>query len=201
MIKARHKLFFNWFYYKFSVFAVRRHFSRFILDVPEVATNKPLLVLCNHHSWWDGFWVLLVNKWVLHKRYHVMMLESQLKKHRSFANIGAFSIAGGRRQMLESLNYSIGLLTSVENMVLIFPQGKLYSQHIDQLELGKGVDYIMKMNPEIEVLMLVSLTDYFENKKPQVNIYGKLLRGSNSWKSVFNDFYGECKAKQQSLWK
>lgn len=201
MIKGQYKRFYDRFYCWYAKIMVRRHFSNFIVDVPKISQSRPLLVLSNHHTWWDGFWVLLVNKRFLKKRFHVMMLDEQLKKHPTFAHIGAFGIAKGRRQVLESLDYTVGLLSSSDNMVLVFPQGKLHSQHIEQMEFGKGIGYVLKNQPDIDVLMLVSFTDYFEHQRPEVRIYGHLIDSDAHWNDAFNAFYSQCKNKQQLLCK
>jgi len=45
---------------------------------------------------------------------------------------------------LESLDYAAELLGNSENLVLIFPQGKLYSNFINKISFEKGVLKIMK---------------------------------------------------------
>ena len=43
---------------------------------------------------------------------------------------GAFSINKKSRDMLQSLDYAAELLNDPQNLVLIFPQGKLYSNFV-----------------------------------------------------------------------
>jgi hypothetical protein len=44
----------------------------------------------------------------------------------------------GSREMLESLAYSANLLNNPENLVTIFPQGELYSNHETYIHVEKG---------------------------------------------------------------
>lgn len=199
MIKASHNAFFNWFYTWFARLSIRSHFANFHIDIGNLKSDKPLLVLCNHHSWWDGFWVLEFNRRFLDRRYHVMMLEEQLKKHISFKYIGAYSVKKGGRSLLDSLNYTLDILKDPRNMVLIFPQGELQSQHRDSVDFGAGIEYILNHSADIDILMLATFTDYLEEKKSSVYFYGELMSRKSSPIDTYNTFYKNCKMKQSKL--
>ena len=47
---------------------------------------------------------------------------------------GAFSINKRSRDIIKSLDYAAKLLNDPENMVLIFPQGKYYSNFVNDVE-------------------------------------------------------------------
>jgi hypothetical protein len=56
-----------------------------------------------------------------------MVIEETVQKVSFFKYMGAFSVNKNSREMLASLNYAAELLNDPQNLVLIFPQGKLYS--------------------------------------------------------------------------
>ncbi|MCA1745521.1 MAG: hypothetical protein LC643_07450 [Bacteroidales bacterium] len=95
MIKARHSrmydVFFNWYLHRI----LKKDFSRIDVVGSWPVHGQSVLVIGNHVSWWDGFWVYYLNKRFLKKKLHVMMLESQLKHRRFLTRIGAFSIEPG----------------------------------------------------------------------------------------------------------
>ncbi len=200
MIKAQHLAFYKWFYAVYAQLTIKRAFESVNINIPNIDNDKALLVIANHHSWWDGFWVLNLNRQLWRKRFHVMMLLEQLKRHPTFRFIGAYSVQKGARSVLETLHYTSHLLKDNQNMVLLFPQGKIQSQHMEGIKFQKGINRIITSASDINVLMLVSLTDYFSNKKNGLWVYGKILNQYQNIEKSYNDFYLQCK-KQQQVWK
>ncbi|MDA3866471.1 MAG: 1-acyl-sn-glycerol-3-phosphate acyltransferase [Salinivirgaceae bacterium] len=199
MIKPRHTAFYVWFYHLFARLAINRSFHDVKVHMPAIVAERSLLVLSNHHSWWDGFWVLNINRQLFQKQFHVMMLKSQLKKHKTFAHIGAFSIEKGTRTVYETLGFAANLLNNSANMLLMFPQGKLQSQHAGHIRFERGVQYLLKQNAE--VLMLAFFTDYLQNRKPTLYVYGELLEDKQNAEVLYNQFYERCKRRQEGLWR
>lgn len=143
------------------------------------ATNNSVLLIANHISWWDGFWALHLSLHVFKKKYHFMMLEPELKKRWLFSYSGGFSIAHGAKSMIESLNYTADLLKDKNNLVLMFPQGKLHSMYHDDFQFQKGVERILQKTPETKVVFLATLIDYFEHPKPDVYFYMQEFKSEN----------------------
>ena len=111
MIPARHTRFHTCFFRWYTEIRLKRNFSRIIVHhpIPDI-TSKPLLIIGNHYSWWDGFFILWLNNRFWHKKFHVMMLEEQLRQNMILNKTGAFSIRRGSRDALESLKYANGIL-------------------------------------------------------------------------------------------
>lgn len=134
----------------------------------------PILVVSNHFSWWDGFWLMYLNLKVLNRKFHFMMLEDQLRKNWFFKYTGGFSINKKSKSIIETLNYTTDLLHDSKNMVLIFPQGKITSQHEQNIIFENGVDRIVKSRlNQIQILFVVNLIDYFSSPKPSLSIFIK----------------------------
>ena len=142
-------------------------------------TNNSVLLIANHISWWDGFWALHLSLNIFKKKYHFMMLEPELKKRWLFSYSGGFSIAHGAKSMIESLNYTADLLQDKNNLVLMFPQGKLHSMYHDDFKFQKGVERILQKTPETKVVFLATLIDYFEHPKPDVYFYMQEFKSEN----------------------
>jgi 1-acyl-sn-glycerol-3-phosphate acyltransferase len=171
MIEARHSrmydVFFNW--YLHSLF--RKDFSRVDVVGRWPVHEQSDLVIGNHVSWWDGFWVYYLNKRFLKKKLHVMMLESQLKHRRFLTRIGAFSIEPGSRDMVHSLNYSAHLLQQPGHLVVMYPQGEIASLSAGVLPFKNGVVQVIKKASIQQVLFYVALLDYFSHRKPVLTLY------------------------------
>ena len=141
MLKVRrsrlYTLWFSWY--------SRRQFKRYFnsvrvfmqAGVREMNPRIPVIFYANHAYWWDGFWSQLCTEEFFHQNLHIIIEYQQLKKHRFFTRIGAFSIDRSRpRSVLDTLRYAADLITADsdrQNALWIFPQGKI--EPVDQRPL------------------------------------------------------------------
>ncbi len=139
--------------------------------------DRSVLLIPNHFSWWDGFFGWHINKQIFRKKFHVMMLEQELSQRMFFSRVGAFSVNLGSRSIIESLNYSIDILADPSNLLLMFPQGKLDSQHVNSVKFHKGIERIAARVSNTRIIFAVCLTDYFANRKPTLTISLKEYSG------------------------
>ena len=160
-------------------------------------TGKPVLVIANHVSWWDGFWILHLNMRVIHRRFHFMMLEEQLKKHWYFQYIGGYSVKKKTRSIVESIGYTIELLRDNGNMVFMFPQGEITSMHNHAIVFEKGAQRIVDgSSDDVQVLFMANFIDYFSDPKPNVFLYLKKFPvqelKKNQLEFHYNKFYQQA---------
>lgn len=155
---------------------ISRNFNTVAINGQFSDNKTAVLVIANHVSWWDGFWVEYLNQQILHRRFHFMMLEDQLKKHWYFQFTGGFSVKKQSRSIINSLQYSIELLKHPANLVLMFPQGKIHSMHNHNFRFEKGIEKIVsEISPDTQILLVANLIDYFSAPKPGLYIYFKSL--------------------------
>ncbi|HZJ78987.1 MAG TPA: lysophospholipid acyltransferase family protein [Dysgonamonadaceae bacterium] len=176
IIKAKHHFVIYPFFKLFSRVTINRHFSRIeIIGDVDVSSNRSILLLSNHSSWWDGFWHLYLNMKVFKKKFHFMMLEEQLKKHWYFNYTGGFSVKKSTRSAVETIQYSAELLSHPNNLVLMFPQGKVESIHKHSVTFEKGVEKILERTnrADVQIVFLVNTIDFFINRKPILYHYIK----------------------------
>jgi len=132
----------------------------------------PVLLLANHFSWWDGFLARYAVTKTLKKKVFVMMLEEELSKRPVLRKVGAFSVRKNSRTAAESMDYALKILENPNHLLLLFPQGKFQSLHQYPLEFEKGWFRILERAPkDTRVVFLAALTDYFDRRKPGLNIY------------------------------
>lgn len=161
-------------------------------------TGKPVLVIANHVSWWDGFWILYLNIKVLRRRFHFMMLEEQLKKHWYFQYIGGYSVKKKTRSIVESIGYTIELLRDNGNMVFMFPQGEITSMQNHDIKFEKGAQRIVDgSSDDVQVLFMANFIDYFSYPKPNLYMYLQKLSGQELKESTVESAY--IKFYNQSL--
>lgn len=181
MIRTNYKASVHAFFYAYTKWKIRHNFSKIHFpDNYSIPKDKSILMISNHFSWWDGFWLFVLNEKLLKKRFHFMMLENELKKRWLFRFSGGFSVAPGTKSNIESVQYSRELLSNKNNLVLIFPQGKFHSMYQDEFHFMRGVEKILqnKKNPT-QLVFAVSLIEYFENQKPELYLYLKNFEVEN----------------------
>jgi len=130
----------------------------------------------NHAYWWDGFWSQLCTEKYFHQNLFIAIEEPQLRKHRFFTRIGAFSILrSNARSALRSLEYAAELLlqpSGRQNALWIFPQGELH--HVDWRPLGffRGtatlVSRVLARSPSIYLVSVVSRIEYLDEQRPEL---------------------------------
>lgn len=204
IIKARHIPFFVRFFSFYARTGLRRHFHDTRFECSVNAAGRPVLLIGNHFSWWDGFIAYRLNDLFLHKKFHIMMLEEQLEKRLFLNKAGAYSIKRGSRSVVDSLNYTSGLLHEPENMVVVYPQGTITSIHRKPVRFEKGTERIIAgASDRLMILFYVALPDWFSEKKPElftrVIEYSARERSINDLEETYNMFLEECIAKQIPL--
>ena len=205
MIPAKHKKRWVWFWNQFAVRAMHYHFREVqCIHALELA-ERPVLLLGNHTSWWDGFFGLYLNQKIFKKCFHAMMLEEQLSKRMSFSHAGAFSIQKESRSMVHSLKYAGERLKDKENLVCIFPEGEITSAYTRPLYFQRGVLKVMQYAQfDFQLVFVAALTDYGPFPKPTLNFYLTAhnplqVQTLEDLEKAYNAFYTQA-VHQQRQW-
>lgn len=206
IIKAKHNIIIHPIFKQFSRVMINRHFASVeVIGDIETSSDRSVLLLSNHTAWWDGFWHLYLNMKIFKKKFHFMMLEEQLRKHWYFNYTGGFSVNKSAKSVIETIQYSAELLSHPENLVLIFPQGKIESIHKQSIDFEKGVQKIIERTDRsnLQIIYLVNSIDYFINKKPVLYHYIKEYKGSDTnylvLEKSYNAFFKESIKHQTDM--
>ena len=153
----------------YLAYRLRKAFKVLKHDDVEVFPGHSVLLLCNHFSWWDGFFSGHLTQTYLKRDFFIMMQEDHLQKRMFFNRVGGFSINRKSKEVVESLQYAAKLLDNPNNLVAIFPQGALESNHIDEINIERGIDYIVKkIKGDCQVIYYSAFIECFESLKPSV---------------------------------
>ena len=201
MIQARHKPAYTTFFRFFSRWKLKMHFHHLYTELEHPDPGKPLLLIMNHFSWWDGFIGYYLNNQYFRKKFHVMMLEEELSKRMFLNKAGAFSIRKSNRSILESIRYSGDILSSPDNMLLMFPQGVFQSQYHQTLKFERGIEKILNRSSlDPEILFNINLVEYFEHSSPSLYIRTRIYNGdrvSDLMAADFREFHNSCISRQE----
>ena len=117
---------------------------------------------------------------------------------------GAFSINKQSRDMLESLDYAAELLNDPQNLVLIFPQGKLYSNFVSSVQFEKGITRVIaKTEGKFQLLFAATFVQYLKHKKPTATVYLKTEpsedKSFEDLKNAYQIHYYNAKLQQTEI--
>ena len=187
MIPAQHNKSAEALFFLYIIPAMRRHFhSIHLLGVePDWPQNHPLLILPNHCSWWDGFFIYLLNSRVWRRKPYLMMLEEQLAQNRFFRYLGAYSVNSKNPGALRtSLRYTQEILSGrwQQNIMLcIFPQGELLPWQVRPLGYKPGMLWLLQnLNLPVWIVQMGIKIEFLLQQRPQVFIeFAEPLRYSD----------------------
>ncbi len=190
MIEAKHSKVAHGMFNVYLQMLFKSHFHSYhLLGNTAVEFNQyPVLLIGNHSSWWDGFFVYYLNQTVFRKQLYLMMLENELSRNSFFSRVGAYSINQNSISAIkESLLYSAEKInTSKNNMVCIFPQGELLPWHTRPLGFDRGVELVLKkINTPINIYLLGIRVEDLGEQRPFVffQFENKLYRNPEAIKA------------------
>jgi len=153
----------------------KKHFASFHLmdDFPSVDPNLPVLLIANHSTWWDGFFIYFLNRTYFKRELFVMMLEVQLSNFPFFTRLGAYGIhPESTAEVKASLRYTVKLLSKKTNsgvMVCIFPQGEMQTWSDSTVVFRRGIDVVIrKYQKPVTLLPLSIRAEFLQEQRPQV---------------------------------
>ncbi|AYL99240.1 1-acyl-sn-glycerol-3-phosphate acyltransferase [Mucilaginibacter celer] len=185
MIYNKNNYFLNRIVHYYIKRIVKHEFHELLFNDIAVDPNKSILLIANHFSFWDGLILYCVNDILLRKKLHVMILEETAQKEKFLKYVGAFSVKKDSKSILQSLDYAAGLLTDPANLVLMFPQGKLYANFVTNINFEKGVMRIIeKAEGNFQMLFASTFIQYFKHKKPTATVYLKNETGNYAGKDI-----------------
>jgi len=203
MIEGKQNKFFLSFISWYSRKLMQWHFKSIRIEGELKVPDSAFLVISNHFSWWDGFIVQYLNQKILRKNFYFMMLEEQLKKRMFLNKCGGFSVSKNPGDLLKSVNYAASLLEDKNNMVLIFPQGKIETKYRYPFEFSRGIEEILKRTrTRVHIIFVANMIDYFSNPRPSLYIYYQQNDLGNNpvrktIQNAYNKFFSDCMANQK----
>jgi 1-acyl-sn-glycerol-3-phosphate acyltransferase len=193
--------FFNWY----ISWIIGRHFKRVEFNKIGFDRSRSVLLIANHFSWWDGFLLYHLNKIYFKKTFRVMVLDETMRQVGFMKYLGAFSVTKNSKELMASLNYAAELLNDTDNMVVIFPQGKLYSNFVDDVQFEKGLSKIITLaTADYQYVLAATFIENFEHKKPSVYINLKTvdkieIEDPQQLREVYQQHYQSTKSSQTRI--
>lgn len=204
MIKPEKNFFIRQILHYYVKWIVRRHFYELQVEPVEFDPDKSILLVANHFSFWDSLILYIVCYKLLKKRFYVMVREDTTIQLKYLKYGGAFSINKNSKNMLQSLDYAAKLLGDPQNLVLIFPQGKLFSNFVDDIHFEKGITRVIeKTEGKFQLLFAATFVQYLKHKKPTATVFlqnaSAESKSFEDLKNAYQKHYDNAKLQQTEI--
>lgn len=153
---------------------LKRRFNKLVIKEIDIKQNHSYLLMCNHFSFWDGFLAAYLSQHAIHKNqksygFYIMVLKKQMQMNPWLKYFGCFSIVPGTPSVNKSLDYAAELLNKPGNLLILYPQGNLESNHVRKIVMKDGINYIVpKIKGNCQLIWSSNIVEYFESLKPSV---------------------------------
>lgn len=119
---------------------------------------------------------------------------------------GAFSINQKSRDIVQSLEYAAKLLEEPNNLVLMFPQGKLFSNFVEDIRFEKGVLRVMqKAAGKFQLVFAATFIQFYKYRKQSINVFLKseaadyAVKNIGELKEAYQQHYNAAKKLQTEV--
>jgi 1-acyl-sn-glycerol-3-phosphate acyltransferase len=162
----------GWFEKIFAIYnrnLFGRRFQALKVEGIENLNKFPMIIYCNHSSWWDGLVTFEISQRAK-LDFFVMMEEKQLKDLSLFRKLGAFSVVRENpREAVKSINYAADLLKEKQDRVIwIFPQGRILPNDTRPIEFYNGISRIAEKVQNSYCIPIAIRYEFFGEWKPEV---------------------------------
>ncbi|MFC5283172.1 1-acyl-sn-glycerol-3-phosphate acyltransferase [Pedobacter alpinus] len=153
---------------------MKRRFNKLVINSVPKKENHSYLLMFNHFSFWDGLLAIYLCLSLKEKdddlrSIHFMSLKKQMEKKPWLRYIGSFSVDPRKKSIKESLDFAAEILSKPGNVLVLYPQGNLESNHVRDIILQDGINQIVpKIAGNCQLVWSSNLVEYFESLKPTV---------------------------------
>lgn len=139
---------------------LRRHLDGLSIAAwgrPELGGHRgPLVVYCNHPSWWDAATlILLADRLFPDRATYAPFDEAMLTRYAVFRRLGAFPVeAGSRRGARQFLDTSRRVLSRPDRVLWVTAQGRFADVRARPLGLAPGIAHLVDCAPDAAFLPL-----------------------------------------------
>lgn len=151
-------------------------FNKMKIEEVPIKKGHSYILMCNHFSFWDGFWASYICLKSIYKQepniknIYIMSLLDQLKKNMWMRKLGSFSIDPGSDTINESMDFIASKLNEPGNIFLLFPQGKLESLYVRDIQMQPGIiSVVRRVKSDCQIIWSSTLIEYFESLKPSIH--------------------------------
>jgi 1-acyl-sn-glycerol-3-phosphate acyltransferase len=134
-----------------------------------VRDDLPLILVSNHVSWWDGFFLSEIQRRLFPGRpLYTFMLESELNRFPLFRKMGVVGIRHDQPSTLLRVFRTLNKKRRVQAdfCVSFFPQGQLYPQDSGTRGFKRGIQTLIRSLHPVQVVPVAIRIEPLRSPKP-----------------------------------
>ena len=138
--------------------------------IPPLYAGRPLIVYCNHPSWWDPALLLLALPRLLPRRLGFGPMDAvELERYAVLRRMGLFGIVpGSARGAADFLRVARIGLARPDACLVITAEGAFTDARARPVRLRAGLAHLARRSPEAVVLPLAMEYTFWNESKPEV---------------------------------
>lgn len=163
-----------WLFTSYARRFIRRHFhavrlkGNFIVE-----SERPVVVYCNHASWWDPMMlILLADKLLPGRRHYAPVEAAALERYKFFKRLGFYGVERNRRRgALEFLRTSRAILESPRSALWVTPQGRFADVRERPPAFERGLGVLASRCPGALFVPVAFEYTFWEERLPETLIW------------------------------
>jgi 1-acyl-sn-glycerol-3-phosphate acyltransferase len=161
----RAKLTRRWFAW-YAPWTLRRHFHRVMLIGERPTFGEPIVLACQHVSFWDGILLDVALRQLGGGRLRCIVDAQQMRRHPFFAHIGGVAVPrDDARQAARVLRQQADQAGEKWDTMVVFPQGRL--RPADARPLGFEPAGLRRLATNAKVVPAALRYDFWEEQRPE----------------------------------
>ena len=160
---ALFRLYLRWYVWRsFSAVRLVRN------TAPPAFPNRPVIIYCNHPSWWDPALLLLALPGLIQRRGFGPMDAAELQRYGLLRRMGIFGIEPATpRGAAAFLRTATDILAQPGTCLVITAEGSFTDPRLRPLRLRPGIAHLARRMPEAVVLPLALEYSFWNESKPE----------------------------------
>ena len=136
---------------------------------PPQLPERPMVVYCNHPSWWDPlFCLLLAQRYFPARTHYAPMAAEALARYRFLARLGFFTLATGTRQGATTLlRVGQALARQPQTALWITPEGQFTDPRQRPIQLQPGLGHLARRLNAAAFVPLALEYPFWEERFPE----------------------------------
>ena len=135
---------------------------------PPAFPGRPLIIYCNHPSWWDPALILLALPPLLRRRGYGPMDAAELERYALFQRMGLFGVEPGtKRGAAAFLRIATECLAGQDTCLVITAEGSFTDPRLRPIRLRPGIAHLARRLPDAVVLPLALEYSFWNESKPE----------------------------------
>ena len=178
---------------------VRRHFHAVLVSLeglPSIPVGRPLIIYCNHPSWWDPLMFVLIGRALFPGRRGYGPMEAKsLERYSILQRLGAFAVEldsarGGVTFMIQGKR----ILANPDSVLWLTAEGAFTDVRQRPVQIRQGLGYLVRMTAGVVVIPMALEYPFWNESRPvAVCRFGKPIdihrdakaRSATEWNDVF----------------